>query len=138
LLPTHAARMEVAWLVGGACLVVLACLLVVLLVDLRRLVNAPTLQAWHERTTAVLVTAHPDDECMFFTPTILNLRERGVAVHVVCLSTGNFRGRGSLRRVELEKACATLDIRAACVHVIDDAALQVSIVAGASLCVPSL
>lgn len=39
---------------------------------------------------ALLVTAHPDDECMFFVPLLENLRYmRGVQVHVLCLSTGD-------------------------------------------------
>ena len=37
----------------------------------------------------LLVTAHPDDEAMFFVPTLLALQARGVAVHVLCLSTGS-------------------------------------------------
>ena len=36
----------------------------------------------------LLVTAHPDDECMFFTPTVRALVSEGVPVHVLCLSTG--------------------------------------------------
>ena len=41
---------------------------------------------------ALLVIAHPDDECMFFTPTLLGLQSQNVVVHVLCLSTGNFAG----------------------------------------------
>ena len=36
----------------------------------------------------LLVTAHPDDECMFFTPVILHLIDRGLRVALLCLSTG--------------------------------------------------
>ena len=42
----------------------------------------------------LLVTAHPDDEAMFFVPTILALQARSVRVHVLCLSTGEFDGLG--------------------------------------------
>lgn len=35
----------------------------------------------------LLLTAHPDDECMFFTPAILCLRPRGT-LRLLCLSTG--------------------------------------------------
>lgn len=38
--------------------------------------------------TALIVTAHPDDECMFFAPTIIRLRELNVSVHLLCLSEG--------------------------------------------------
>ncbi len=36
----------------------------------------------------LLVTAHPDDECMFFSPTILGLLDSGAKVHLMCLSKG--------------------------------------------------
>ncbi len=39
--------------------------------------------------SAVLaVIAHPDDESMFFTPSLLNFVNQKVAVHVLCLSNG--------------------------------------------------
>ena len=38
--------------------------------------------------TALLVTAHPDDECMFFAPTVIRLLELKARVHVLCLSEG--------------------------------------------------
>lgn len=41
-------------------------------------------------TRALLVTAHPDDECMFFAPTILKLVESQASVYLLCLSTGRF------------------------------------------------
>lgn len=37
--------------------------------------------------SVLVVTAHPDDECMFFSPTIINLQRLG-KVHLLCLSTG--------------------------------------------------
>lgn len=37
---------------------------------------------------ALFVTAHPDDECMFFAPTIVKLVELKASVHVLCLSEG--------------------------------------------------
>jgi N-acetylglucosaminylphosphatidylinositol deacetylase len=42
----------------------------------------------------LLVTAHPDDECMFYGPTLLALRKRkNCTVFVLCLTRGkiNFR-----------------------------------------------
>lgn len=37
----------------------------------------------------LIVTAHPDDECMFFGPTILNLtKQKDCTVYILCLSTG--------------------------------------------------
>lgn len=38
----------------------------------------------------LIVTAHPDDECMFFGPTILSLTHRNdCSVFLMCLSNGN-------------------------------------------------
>lgn len=38
---------------------------------------------------ALIVTAHPDDECMFFGPTILSLTQRtDCHVYLLCLSNG--------------------------------------------------
>lgn len=36
----------------------------------------------------LLVTAHPDDECMFFTPTLSSLAAAGAELWLLCLSTG--------------------------------------------------
>ncbi len=36
----------------------------------------------------LLVTAHPDDECMFFAPTILSFRETARPPFLLCLSQG--------------------------------------------------
>ena len=37
----------------------------------------------------LVVTAHPDDECMFFAPTILQLvQEANTKLNLLCLSTG--------------------------------------------------
>jgi hypothetical protein len=38
--------------------------------------------------TALVLTAHPDDEVMFFTPTVLALVDAGWNVSALCLSTG--------------------------------------------------
>lgn len=57
-----------------------------------------------------VLVAHPDDECMFFGPTIFRLCEQGADVHVLCLSNGNFEGKGRLRRKELWDACNELGV----------------------------
>ena len=36
----------------------------------------------------LLITAHPDDECMFFAPTIISLTQNDVEVFLLCLSEG--------------------------------------------------
>ncbi|XP_074307157.1 uncharacterized protein LOC141642281 isoform X4 [Silene latifolia] len=58
----------------------------------------------------LLVIAHPDDESMFYTPTINYLTSRGHDIHVLCLSTGNADGMGNIRKDELYKACGTLTV----------------------------
>ena len=42
-----------------------------------------------ELVHVAIVTAHPDDEVLFFAPTIQALqRDSNVCVHVICLSSG--------------------------------------------------
>lgn len=54
----------------------------------------------------VLVTAHPDDESMFFLPTLrcLQLKDTLSPVWIICLTTGNFDGIGTTRAKELRYA----------------------------------
>ncbi|KAL0994415.1 hypothetical protein UPYG_G00121910 [Umbra pygmaea] len=59
---------------------------------------------------ALFLTAHPDDECMFFAPAILRLVELNASVHVLCLSQGNYYNQGVQRREELLDSCAVLGI----------------------------
>ncbi|CAO3625104.1 unnamed protein product [Cunninghamella echinulata] len=60
----------------------------------------------------LLLTAHPDDECMFFGPTLSSLKSSGnkSRIHVLCLSTGNADGLGNIRKKELSRSCQTFDI----------------------------
>nr|AAW27743.1 SJCHGC08988 protein [Schistosoma japonicum] len=59
----------------------------------------------------LVVTAHPDDESMFFAPTILNLVRSGCKVDLLCCTTGNYDGRGHERKLELIIAMRKLGIR---------------------------
>jgi N-acetylglucosaminylphosphatidylinositol deacetylase len=65
----------------------------------------------------LIITAHPDDECMFFSPTILNLTLCN-NVKLLCLSKGNAEGLGSKRSDELLASCKQLNI--AHVDIIDN------------------
>ncbi|KAI1788949.1 LmbE-like protein [Ganoderma leucocontextum] len=62
----------------------------------------------------LLLTAHPDDECMFFAPTILALQAitspQIPALHSLCLSIGDADGLGDIRRRELSRSLDVLDI----------------------------
>lgn len=64
--------------------------------------------------SVLLIIAHPDDECMFFAPTIRMFFRMGVQVHVLCLSTGNHDGLGVVRERELVRSCRVLGV-ASCV-----------------------
>lgn len=73
----------------------------------------------------LILTAHPDDECMFFGPTITSLRTLSKSkMHVLCLSTGNADGLGSIRKKELVKSCQTFGIPNNNVKSLDNADLQ--------------
>jgi len=55
--------------------------------------------------------AHPDDECMFFSPTILSLTDVDpTLVFLICVSQGNFRKEGSIRSKELWESCRRLGV----------------------------
>lgn len=80
---------------------------------------------------ALLVTAHPDDESMFFLPLLRSLQasdeQEGDAewqTHLLVLSRGNFDGLGDVREAEM-KACATfLGVNPERLAVLEDPALQ--------------
>ena len=61
----------------------------------------------------LLLTAHPDDECMFFAPTIQALTLDRVTrshVHSMCLSTGDANGLGDIRKEELGRSLDVLGV----------------------------
>lgn len=41
-----------------------------------------------ENLRVLFVTAHPDDECMFFAPAIIHFVKLNVSVYLLCLSAG--------------------------------------------------
>jgi N-acetylglucosaminylphosphatidylinositol deacetylase len=75
----------------------------------------------------VLVTAHPDDEAMFFSPTLFTLTRQVAAAdrtYLLCLSTGDAGGLGATRVRELRAAARVLGLRDEHVAVTDDTALR--------------
>uniref|UniRef100_A0A8C7EEP6 N-acetylglucosaminylphosphatidylinositol deacetylase n=1 Tax=Nothoprocta perdicaria TaxID=30464 RepID=A0A8C7EEP6_NOTPE len=68
---------------------------------------------------ALLVTAHPDDEALFFAPTALRLGRGGARAALLCCSAGNYYNQGEIRKKELEQSCLLLGIPAANVTVVD-------------------
>lgn len=73
---------------------------------------------------ALVVTAHPDDECMFFGPTILGLRQQNAEVYGLVLSNGNSEGLGKERELELKQSYAVLGVDSDKVSVLDHPQLQ--------------
>lgn len=67
----------------------------------------------------LLLIAHPDDECMFFAPTILGLLQGQRPLSVLCCCTGNYYNQGETRKSELLQSCATLGIAPSNVTLID-------------------
>ncbi|XP_028090254.1 N-acetylglucosaminyl-phosphatidylinositol de-N-acetylase-like [Camellia sinensis] len=76
------------------------------------------------RKNALLVIAHPDDESMFFTPTINYLTSGGHNLHIVCISTGNADGMGNIRKEELYQVSAVLKVPLQQVKILDRPDLQ--------------
>ena len=73
----------------------------------------------------VIVTAHPDDESMFFIPMVRFLRDAcgkpRDGVHLLCLSTGNSAGLGEVRSQELREAWSgVLHMPPETLHLVDD------------------
>ncbi|KAJ7930421.1 N-acetylglucosaminylphosphatidylinositoldeacety la se [Mycena leptocephala] len=91
------------------------------------------LSAGHKRRT-LLLTAHPDDETFFFSPTLTALSPRPILpmlgfkglgdVFVVCLSTGNAKGLGNVRKEEFERAMDIFGIRQGRRFILDHPYLQ--------------
>ncbi|KAJ5433022.1 N-acetylglucosaminyl-phosphatidylinositol de-N-acetylase [Penicillium daleae] len=70
-----------------------------------------------------LLIAHPDDEAMFFSPTVLALTkpELGNHLKILCFSTGDADGLGETRAKELQKSALLLGIRdESDVFIVDD------------------
>uniref|UniRef100_A0A3Q3WA04 N-acetylglucosaminylphosphatidylinositol deacetylase n=1 Tax=Mola mola TaxID=94237 RepID=A0A3Q3WA04_MOLML len=79
--------------------------------SLKHVLNASTCrEAGGADIRVLIVTAHPDDECMFFAPTIIQLVELHASVHLLCLSQGNYYNKGAQRKQELLNSCAVLGI----------------------------
>ncbi|KAJ7100623.1 N-acetylglucosaminylphosphatidylinositoldeacety la se [Mycena belliarum] len=83
----------------------------------------------------LLLTAHPDDECMFFAPTVLALavlqsptvsgaRDPRSALYSLCLSVGNADGLGPIRKYELESSLDILGVASDKRMVLDHPDLQ--------------
>ncbi|WVF70985.1 hypothetical protein IAT40_005781 [Kwoniella sp. CBS 6097] len=83
----------------------------------------------HKPLQALVVTAHPDDEVMFFSPTILGLISQGWEVNGLCLSTGNSSGLGDIRTQELVASYKALGVSPGNVVMIEARELEDSMTA---------
>ncbi|KAJ2768070.1 hypothetical protein IWQ56_002248 [Coemansia nantahalensis] len=73
------------------------------------------------RRHVLFVTAHPDDECMFFAPTLATLARRSdTAVSLLCLSKGDHDGLGDVRKKELVRAASSFGLAPDSVIIVDD------------------
>ncbi|KAF2863242.1 LmbE-like protein, partial [Piedraia hortae CBS 480.64] len=76
----------------------------------------------HGRNISLLI-AHPDDEAMFFAPTLLSLTKPELKnqVSIYCLSSGNADGLGYVRQSELYQSALQLGVESGeRVTIIDD------------------
>ena len=81
--------------------------------------TAPSTQGHSRgRGHVLFVTAHPDDEAMFFVPTIRNLAPAH-DLSLLCLSSGDADGLGEVRKKELVKAGAVLGFETSAVRVVE-------------------
>lgn len=91
----------------------------ILLLKIPRLFLKPS-PPIHGKT--LIVISHPDDESMFFGPTIIRLKNQVKNLLIVCLSKGDFYGNGDVRTLELAAAAQVFGIDDVCI--IDDPRLS--------------
>ncbi|XP_065656202.1 N-acetylglucosaminyl-phosphatidylinositol de-N-acetylase [Hydra vulgaris] len=72
-------------------------------------INKNAKKFFDQKKNYALVIAHPDDEVMFFSPTILSLCQH-VNLFIVCVTKGNYYGLGKIRKAELYESCYYLGI----------------------------
>jgi len=78
----------------------------------------------HVVPPVLLVTAHPDDEVMFFAPSILSLVSHRIDLRVLCLSTGDSEGLGTTRKEEFFHSLSVLGVSAEKVFILDEPNLK--------------
>lgn len=79
--------------------------------------------ASYQNKHVLFVTAHPDDECMFFGPTLRYFKSVG-QVFLLCLSNGNADGLGEVREQELQDSSKKMGLPPSNLHISDHPGLQ--------------
>nr|DBA34348.1 TPA: hypothetical protein GDO54_001915 [Pyxicephalus adspersus] len=103
----------------AAALVALLCVLWFVCSRWRDVLSGRPVESLRSVRAPLLLIAHPDDECMFFAPTVLGLLREQRPLSVLCCSTGNYYNQGEIRKKELIQSCAALGIPSSNVTVID-------------------
>ncbi|KAK9237166.1 putative deacetylase LmbE-like domain-containing protein [Lipomyces kononenkoae] len=98
--------------------------------------NARTLKSHFAHRRIAMIIAHPDDEAMFFGPTLNALRTLAsqtnpgspelpeTNLRIICLSTGNADNLGEIRTGELRSSAAHFGIPPSNVIIFDDPRVQ--------------
>ncbi|VDL99373.1 unnamed protein product [Schistocephalus solidus] len=89
---------------------VLICGCIIVYVILRAVYKTKMSKEWRINEPILLITAHPDDECMFFAPFLLSMKSMKVKVDLLCLSRGDYYGSGEQRLQELHNSVRVLGI----------------------------
>ncbi|KAF8075094.1 LmbE-like protein [Lyophyllum atratum] len=103
-----------------SCIALLCALIVALLYQPQ--LSASDIVSSH--ANVLLLTAHPDDECMFFAPTIQALTRTNAHIYSLCLSVGDADGLGPIRKEELGRSLDVLGVPADRRWVVDHPDLQ--------------
>ncbi|GFN95553.1 N-acetylglucosaminyl-phosphatidylinositol de-n-acetylase [Plakobranchus ocellatus] len=73
------------------------------------------------RNRILILTAHPDDECMFLSPAVISLCKQN-EIFVLCATTGDYYKKGAVRQTELIEGCKILGVPEANVEILDNSA----------------
>ncbi|KAH9503909.1 hypothetical protein Btru_064129 [Bulinus truncatus] len=87
--------------------------------ELKEHFNAYNIIKINVKSKVVLITAHPDDECMFFSPTLLNLISH-CNVFIICVTTGDYYKKGAVRKREFFDSCRLLGISKDNIEILED------------------
>ena len=110
-------------------MIALVILLILCRILYKKLIQKNNVESWlkverseKNKVVILFVIAHPDDECMFFGPLIMNLAPCS-KIHLLCLSSGNAEGLGKQREKELLQSAISLNLDPQNVKVVDDPAI---------------